>query len=72
MGRKSEPEREKQSKASRQEKETEQTQQKNPVSDEDIPTESREQAIEEIREAAEKSGYAKQVQEETRKNERNK
>lgn len=72
MGRKSEPEREKQSKTSRQEKETEQTQQKNPVSDEDIPTESREQAIEEIREAAEKSGYAKQVQEETRKNERNK
>ncbi|EFH79711.1 conserved hypothetical protein [Ktedonobacter racemifer DSM 44963] len=31
--------------------------------------ESKEQAIEEIRKAAEKSGYAKQVQEEARKRE---
>ena len=66
MSRKSEHENEKQQKASSKEKDMDQSQ---AVNDEDIPVESKEQAIEEIREAAEKSGYAKQVQEETNKRE---
>jgi hypothetical protein len=66
MSRKSEHESEKQQKTSRKEKDMDQSQ---VINDEDIPVESKEQAIEEIRAAAEKSGYAKQVQEEARKRE---
>lgn len=69
MSRKSGHENEKQQKASRKEKDRDQSQ---VVNDEDIPVESKEQAIEEIREAAAKSGYAKQVQEESRKREHSK
>ncbi|GHO42573.1 hypothetical protein [Ktedonospora formicarum] len=72
MVHKSEHERGKKQNAAQKQPNMEKSHQKEISSDEDIPTVSREQAIEEIREAAKKSGYAKQVQDESRKHKNDK
>jgi hypothetical protein len=72
MAHKSEHEQDEKQNAAKKEKNVEKGHKKEELSDEDIPVESREQAIEEIRAAAQKSGYAKQIQDELRKQKRDK